>query len=794
MEKDELLKEDEARYGHQILNEFKGFKAEEALQLSNLETRLVEMVWQDDSSRLESLLKHTSEHELESPHSKDEALDPNVAARLLQLTCKLDSVKCAQVLIEGKTAMSVNINEMDCFGRSPLHTAAEMLSAKCVGLLLRKHARADLRSNDGDALLPLEISLASQRMHISWSPEESVEKLLVSLKGMDLTVIRLLAEATKDLTELFYMMAVDGRVVELASLLLVAADKLRVAASIHGKNNSLSSEKNKTMYELVLEESLILLEMVKGGQCWNSLHWIHEKRQALLCQIKLLHLFGFASTINWGNKKDFAPLLRAFQAGDELLSEVLIRKSLDANDINEDGNSSLHLYLKGDTSSQDPRILRSLLKCGARLYQHNKLGLTPIHLASLKGNYESLQILLLHAPEYVDILSVTNETPLFFAVKGNSANCVKLLLQFGANRDALNLRKQRPIDLAPSEEMRVILRTVYPKTLGRNNPSREDDATYIFDEELCASMFQGFLELKADNAKLYNKSNCKEMDTKIGICRYFHSPNGCGRGSKCYYSHGEEAPRLEKNRLLEVKAKLLRSNKDPANFNDELQLKIFVGGLPPSVDSDDLKKFFEEEFGPVDDALVVGTRVGNRVISKGFGFLTFKQEDTTKMAVKAHFVTLYGKTIEIKSALPRCHLENSTSLSDRELFKEDEPDEANSRMPCCGDSISQQVVGEHPPWLIRFKKWFPAYLNKTCRRLGDGEWYPLSSLKGDFRATCGMELDHESIGYLKLSDFLRSLPGICKLQVISTGNGSPTHMVLRPLCSLTCNQPQQPKL
>ncbi|KAL0922402.1 hypothetical protein M5K25_006385 [Dendrobium thyrsiflorum] len=760
-------------HGHQIVslireNEFSGFQAEEALQLGNLERRLAEMVWQDDSSGFISLLKHSPDHALESPCSNED----EGAASLLQLACKLDSVKCAQVLIEGQTGMVVNINEMDGFGLSPLHTAAEMLSAKCIDLLLRNHARTDLRSNDGDALLALEISLTSQRTHVSWSPDESVEELLASLKEMDLTAITLLAEATKDLTELSYMMAVEGRVVELA-FLLVAADKLTGPTSVHGKN----------IYELVLEESLNLLEMAKGGH-WSSTHGIYEKRQALLCQIELLHLFGVASMISWGNKKDLAVLLRAAQAGDELLVEVLIRKNLDANDTNEDGNSSLHCYLKGDTSSQDPRILRCLLKCGARVNQHNKFGLTPIHLASLEGNYESLQILLLHAPECVDILSVTNETPLFFAVKSNSADCVKLLLQLGANRDALNLRKQRPVDLAPSEDMRVILRTVYPKTLGGTHPSQEDDASFLSDEEHSEGMFHGFLELKADLAKL-------SKDTKIGISRYFNSPKGCERGSKCYYSHGEEAQRLEKSRLVEHNTRLLTCIK-PTSLKDELQRKIFIGGLPPSVDSDDLKKFFEEEFGPVDDAVVIGTKVGNRVLSKGFGFLTFKQEDTMKRAVKAHFVTLSGKIIEIKSALPKCQMETSSSLSDQELFKED-PDEANGRMASLGDSNDQQVIkiGELPPWLVRFKKWFPVYLNKTCRRLGEGEWYPLSSLKGDFRATCGMELDHESIGFLKLSDFLRSLPGICKMHVISTGNGSPTHMVLRPFCSLSSNQSQQ---
>lgn len=167
---DELLEADGNNnlplYDHQSvsLDQENEFKAEEALQLGNLERRLVEMVWQDDSSGLVSLVKHALDQAVQSPCSEeDEDLDPSVAAGLLQLACKLDSVKCAQVLIEGQTGMIVDINEMDCFGRSPLHTAAEMLSAKCIDLLVRNNARIDLRSDDGDALLPLEISLASQR-------------------------------------------------------------------------------------------------------------------------------------------------------------------------------------------------------------------------------------------------------------------------------------------------------------------------------------------------------------------------------------------------------------------------------------------------------------------------------------------------------------------------------------------------------------------------------------------------------------------------------------------------------
>lgn len=50
------------------------------------------------------------------------------------------------------------------------------------------------------------------------------------------------------------------------------------------------------------------------------------------------------------------------------------------------------------------------------------------------------KILLLCDPNCVNVASETEETPLFFAVKSNSMECVELLLSFGANTQSLNLR------------------------------------------------------------------------------------------------------------------------------------------------------------------------------------------------------------------------------------------------------------------------------------------------------------------------------------------------------------------
>ena len=43
-----------------------------------------------------------------------------------------------------------------------------------------------------------------------------------------------------------------------------------------------------------------------------------------------------------------------------------------------------------------------------------------------------------------------------------------------------------------------------------------------------------------------------------------------------------------------------------------------------------------------------------------------------------------------------------------------------------------------------------------------------------------MELDHLALGYPKLSDFVRSLGGICRMKIVPVGRGPATHMVLLP--------------
>ncbi len=77
--------------------------------------------------------------------------------------------------------------------------------------------------------------------------------------------------------------------------------------------------------------------------------------------------------------------------------------------------------------------------------------------------------------------------------------------------------------------------------------------------------------------------------------------------------------------------------------------KIFVGGLPPDVGDADFAEYFGK-FGPVKDAIVMVDRNTNS--SRGFGFITFEQEESVTAVLKLPH-ELRGKPVEVKRAEPR---------------------------------------------------------------------------------------------------------------------------------------------
>jgi len=79
--------------------------------------------------------------------------------------------------------------------------------------------------------------------------------------------------------------------------------------------------------------------------------------------------------------------------------------------------------------------------------------------------------------------------------------------------------------------------------------------------------------------------------------------------------------------------------------------KVFVGGIPPHVDKDGLKTFFEQ-FGPVTDSIIMIDQNTNR--SRCFGFVTFENgSEGAQKAIEAQPVRIDNRNVEVKLATPK---------------------------------------------------------------------------------------------------------------------------------------------
>ena len=80
-------------------------------------------------------------------------------------------------------------------------------------------------------------------------------------------------------------------------------------------------------------------------------------------------------------------------------------------------------------------------------------------------------------------------------------------------------------------------------------------------------------------------------------------------------------------------------------------MKLYVGNLAFSITSESLKKAFEE-FGEITEAIVLDDKFSGR--SKGFGFVTFSDDEAGKKAIAAmNEKELEGRPLRVDESKPR---------------------------------------------------------------------------------------------------------------------------------------------
>lgn len=78
--------------------------------------------------------------------------------------------------------------------------------------------------------------------------------------------------------------------------------------------------------------------------------------------------------------------------------------------------------------------------------------------------------------------------------------------------------------------------------------------------------------------------------------------------------------------------------------------KIFVGGLPASLSEDEFRQYFQT-YGNVVDVVVMYDQNTQR--PRGFGFISFDEEEAVDRVLHKTFHDLQGKQVEVKRALPK---------------------------------------------------------------------------------------------------------------------------------------------
>ncbi|KAF6001038.1 hypothetical protein F1559_001738 [Cyanidiococcus yangmingshanensis] len=114
------------------------------------------------------------------------------------------------------------------------------------------------------------------------------------------------------------------------------------------------------------------------------------------------------------------------------------------------------------------------------------------------------------------------------------------------------------------------------------------------------------------------------------------------------------------------------------NVSRESRCKIFVGGLSWDTDEASLVAYFEK-FGKLVDAVVMRNR--NTGQPRGFGFVTFEDEEVARVVASMERHELDGRMVETKVAVPRSaeELESSKESEEVPTGRFSESNEANSR-------------------------------------------------------------------------------------------------------------------
>ncbi|OMJ81487.1 hypothetical protein SteCoe_18055 [Stentor coeruleus] len=158
------------------------------------------------------------------------------------------------------------------------------------------------------------------------------------------------------------------------------------------------------------------------------------------------------------NEKDsglgWCPLYRTVICGHFEATEYLLKQGADPNIPNNLGETPLHQAADNSLYSMAELLLKNKANPN---YQQND-GDSPLHHAAFRGDLKMVELILKSAGDPNLHNYMFGRTPLHYAVDCGHADCVKTMLQYGADSSLRDKQGKNAMDLCTSIEISNILR------------------------------------------------------------------------------------------------------------------------------------------------------------------------------------------------------------------------------------------------------------------------------------------------------------------------------------------------
>ncbi|XP_025903067.1 ankyrin repeat domain-containing protein 12 [Nothoprocta perdicaria] len=144
------------------------------------------------------------------------------------------------------------------------------------------------------------------------------------------------------------------------------------------------------------------------------------------------------------------------------------------NKRNERGETPLHMAaIRGDVKQ-----VKELISMGANVNVKDFAGWTPLHEACNVGYYDVAKVLIAAGAD-VNTQGLDDDTPLHDSASSGHRNIVKLLLRHGGNPFQANKHGERPVDVAETEELEMLLKREVPLSDDEDSCSDSEEPPFV---------------------------------------------------------------------------------------------------------------------------------------------------------------------------------------------------------------------------------------------------------------------------------------------------------------------------